>query len=291
MSISPGANRLCHRAIAARQWLRARSPIRALEVYMATHKVVSDQDWLAAHSAHLQEEKQLTRQRDALSEKRRQLPWRRLAQDYRFHDASGAVRLSELFEGRSQLVIKHFMFGPDWTEGCVGCSFEADHIGGALLHLLQHDVSFAAISRAPFERLEAFRQRMGWQFRWLSSAGSTFNRDFHVSFDAEDIVEGKVFYNYAWQPFVCEELSGFSVFYRDPQGDIFHTFSAYGRGAEELLGTYVLLDMTPNGRNETGPRHNLTDWVRLHDRYDSDDRVAPSGRSEPAGCCHEQARR
>ena len=132
---------------------------------------------------------------------------------------------------------------------------------------------------------------MGWQFRWLSSAGSTFNRDFHVSFDAEDIVEGKVFYNCAWHPFVCEELSGFSVFYRDPQGDIFHTFSAYGRGAEELLGTYVLLDMTPNGRNETGPRHNLTDWVRLHDRYDSDDRVAPSGRSEPAGCCHEQARR
>jgi len=259
---------------------------------MTTHKVVSDQDWLAAHSAHLREEKQLTRQRDALFEKRRQLPWRRITQDYRFHDASGAVHLSELFEGRSQLVIKHFMFGPDWSEGCVGCSFEADHIDGALLHLLQHDVSFAAISRAPFERLEAFRRRMGWQFRWLSSAGSPFNRDFHVSFDDEDIVEGKVFYNYAWQPFVCEELSGFSVFYRDPQGEIFHTFSAFGRGAEELLGAYVLLDMTPNGRNETGPRHDLTDWVRLHDRYDSDDRVAPTGRSQPAAsCCHEQMRR
>ncbi|HAV03795.1 MAG TPA: DUF899 domain-containing protein, partial [Pseudomonas sp.] len=162
---------------------------------MTTHKVVSNQDWLAAHSAHLREEKQLTRQRDALFEKRRQLPWRRIGQDYRFHDAGGTVRLSELFEGRSQLVIKHCMFGPDWSEGCVGCSFEADHIGGALLHLLHHDVSFAAISRAPFERLEAFRRRMGWQFRWLSSAGSSFNRDFHVSFDDEDIVEGKVFYN------------------------------------------------------------------------------------------------
>jgi len=134
---------------------------------MTTHKVVSAQDWLAAHSAHLREEKQLTRQRDALFEKRRQLPWRRIGQDYRFHDAGGTVRLSELFEGRSQLVIKHFMFGLDWSEGCVGCSFEADHIGGALLHLLHHDVSFAAISRAPFERLEAFRRRMGWQFRWL----------------------------------------------------------------------------------------------------------------------------
>lgn len=256
---------------------------------MSTHKVVSEQDWLAAHSAHLLEEKQLTHQRDALHAKRRQLPWRRIEQDYIFHDASGPVRLGELFAGRSQLIIKHFMFGPDWTEGCVGCSFEADHIQGALVHLEHHDVSFAAISRAPFDRLEAFRRRMGWHFRWLSSAGSSFNRDFHVSFEPDDIVDGKVFYNYVWQPFVCEELSGFSVFLRDEQGDIFHTFSAYGRGAEELLGTYVLLDMTPHGRNENGPNHDLTDWVRHHDRYGSGGGVMPNGRpsSDTGGCCHD----
>ena len=256
---------------------------------MSTQKVVSEQDWLAAHSAHLLAEREVTHQRDALSAKRRQLPWRRVEQDYVFQDARGPVRLSELFAGRSQLIIKHFMFGPDWNEGCVGCSFEADHIQGALAHLEHHDVSFAAVSRAPFDKLDAFRQRMGWQFRWVSSAGNSFNRDFHVSFEADDIVEGKVFYNYAWQPFVSEELSGFSVFHRDEQGDIFHTFSAYGRGAEELLGTYVLLDMTPQGRNEH-PRGNLTDWVRHHDRYDSNSGVQPSGRAESdtGGCCHER---
>ena len=173
------------------------------------------------------------------------------------------------------------MFGPDWSEGCVGCSFEADHIGGALLHLLHHDVSFAAISRAPFDRLEAFRRRMGWQFRWLSSAGSSFNRDFHVSFDAEDIVEGKVFYNYAWQPFVCEELSGFSVFYRDTQGEIFHTFRplvAARRAARHLRAAGHDAERPQRDRSATRP----TDWVRLHDRYDSNDRVAADGRTEPA---------
>ncbi|WP_313104829.1 DUF899 domain-containing protein [Stutzerimonas nitrititolerans] len=258
---------------------------------MTNHKVVSEQDWLTAHSAHLLAEKEVTRQRDALSAKRRQLPWRRIEQDYLFHDAGGPVRLSELFDGRSQLVIKHFMFGPDWNEGCVGCSFEVDHIQGALVHLEHHDVSFAVVSRAPFDKLDTFRRRMGWQFRWVSSADSRFNQEFHVSFEPEDIVEGKVFYNFAWQPFVCEELSGFSVFYRDERGDIFHTFSAYGRGAEELLGTYVLLDMTPNGRNEH-PRGNLTDWVRHHDRYDNDSGVAPSGRpeSDSVGCCHDRKR-
>ncbi|MCJ0973751.1 thioredoxin family protein [Pseudomonas sp. PS1] len=257
-----------------------------------TNPILSRQDWLAAHAEHLKQEKALTRQRDALAAARRELPWTAVDQAYRFHDAQGPVSLAELFDGRSQLIVKHFMFAPDWDEGCVGCSFEMDHVQGALLHLPHHDVSVVAVSRAPFAKLDAFRRRMGWQFRWVSSAGSHFNRDFHVSFEPQDIVDGKVFYNYAWQPFICEELSGFSVFYRDPDGRIFHTFSAYGRGAEELLGSYVLLDMTPHGRNETGPRHNLTDWVRHHDRYGHNDRVDGTGRAwpaepgEPAGCCH-----
>jgi predicted dithiol-disulfide oxidoreductase (DUF899 family) len=256
-----------------------------------THPLLSRQDWLAAHADHLEKEKALTRQREALAAARRELPWTQVEADYIFHDAQGPVRLGELFEGRSQLVIKHFMFAPDWDEGCVGCSFEMDHIQGALLHLRQHDVNVVAVSRAPFAKLDAFRQRMGWSCRWVSSAGSTFNRDFHVSFEPQDIVDGKVFYNYGWQPFICEELSGFSVFHRDAEGRIFHTFSAFGRGAEELLGTYVLLDMTPHGRNETGPRHNLTDWVRHHDRYGRNDRVDDSGRvrpgdSETGTCCH-----
>lgn len=257
-----------------------------------TPRIVSRQDWLTAHAEHLKQEKHVTRQRDALAAARRELPWTRVDKTYVFHDAKGSVELTELFEGRSQLIIKHFMFGQDWNEGCVGCSFEMDHVQGALQHVTRHDVSFAAVSRAPFPALEAFRQRMGWQFRWLSSAGSDFNRDFHVSFDPEDIVEGQVFHNFVWQPFECEELSGFSVFYRDEEGGIFHTFSAYGRGAEELLGSYVLLDMTPNGRNEKGPRYNLTDGVRHHDRYDSSDQVDATGRAhpgeacEPAGCCH-----
>ena len=256
-----------------------------------THRIVSRQEWRAAHAAHLVHEKQVTRQRDALAAARRELPCAKVDKDYLFHEARGPVRLADLFEGRSQLIIKHFMFGPDWTKGCVGCSFEMDHVEGALQHLTHHDVSFAAVSRAPLNMLEAYRKRMGWHFRWLSSAGSDFNRDFHVSFEPQDIVDSQVFHNYAWQPYVCEELSGFSVFYRDDDGSVFHTFSAYGRGAEELLGSYVLLDMTPKGRNENGPRHNLTDWVRHHDRYGSDDSVDATGRAvaaEPAStpCCH-----
>lgn len=260
---------------------------------MTNHSIVSRQQWLAAHAEHLAKEKQVTHQREALAAARRDLPWTLVEKDYCFQDALGTVRLDDLFEGRSQLIIKHFMFGPDWQEGCVGCSFEMDHLQGTLVHLANHDVSVVAVSRGPFAALDAFRRRMGWSIRWVSSAGSDFNRDFHVSFDPEDIVDGKVFHNFAWEPFVCEELSGFSVFYRDEDGRIYHTFSAYGRGAEELLGSYVLLDMTPNGRNENGPRNNLTDWVRHHDRYGSADTVDATGRANRSGsatsqgCCHQ----
>lgn len=167
---------------------------------MTNHSIVSRQQWLDAHAEHLVKEKQVTHQREALAAARRDLPWIRVEKDYRFHDAQASVSLGDLFDGKSQLIIKHFMFGPDWQEGCVGCSFEMDHLQGTLVHLANHDVSVVAVSRGPFAALDAFRRRMGWSIRWVSSAASDFNRDFHVSFDPEDIVDGKVFHNFAWEP-------------------------------------------------------------------------------------------
>ena len=168
------------------------------------------------------------------------------------------------------------MFGPDWTDGCVGCSFEMDHIEGALVHLEHHDVSYVVVSRAPLAKLEAFKQRMGWRFRWVSSYGSDFNYDFHVSFTPEQVASGKAYYNYELRDVGIDELSGRSVFYRDEAGDIFHTYSSYARGGELFLGSYAVLDITPNGRDET-INGNLTDWVRHHDRYQDQDEGV---------CCH-----
>jgi predicted dithiol-disulfide oxidoreductase (DUF899 family) len=229
------------------------------------HKVVSREEWLAARRTHLAREKALTRARDALSRERRELPWVRVDKDYVFDGPNGRETLADLFAGRSQLIVKHFMFGPDWDQGCVGCSFHADHIDGPLVHLEHHDVTLIAVSRAPLDRIEAFRQRMGWRFKWVSSHGSDFNFDYHVSFTPEQIASGQMFYNYEMRSIGSNELSGLSVFYKDEAGNIFHTYSQYARGADILLGTYNYLDLTPNGRNET---HNLTDWVRHHDRYD-----------------------
>jgi len=243
---------------------------------MPQHQVVSRDAWLAAHQRHLAKEKQLTRQRDELAAERRALPWTKIDKPYVFEGPNGKVTLAELFDGRSQLVVKHFMFGPGWKEGCVGCSFEVDHIEGALVHLLNHDVSFVAISRAPLSEILPFKARMGWHFNWVSSYGSEFNFDFHVSFKPEEIASGKVYYNYDLRDFDAEEMSGISIFHKDEAGDIYHTFSAYGRGAEEILGTYMVLDLTPKGRNETGPSHDLTGWVRHHDKYPPGD-AAPSG--------------
>jgi predicted dithiol-disulfide oxidoreductase (DUF899 family) len=175
------------------------------------------------------------------------------------------------------------MLGPGWQEGCVGCSFEVDHIEGALVHLEHHDVSYVVASRAPLPEIAAFKNRMGWRFKWVSSYGSDFNYDFHVSFKPEEIEKGEVCYNYQMRRVGIEELSGRSVFYKDENGDIFHTYSSYGRGGDLMLGTYNILDLMPRGRNETGPNHNLTDWVRHHDRYDSGGYVAPTGRYVPAG--------
>jgi predicted dithiol-disulfide oxidoreductase (DUF899 family) len=234
---------------------------------MTAPKIVSREDWLPARKQLLVKEKQLTRQRDELDRERRELPWVRVEKQYVFDGPNGKETLGELFGGRSQLVVSHFMLGPGWKEGCVGCSFRSDHVDGCLAHLEHHDVSLVTISRAPWAEIEPFRKRMGWKFKWVSAYGSDFNFDYGISFTPEQIATGKVLYNYADTEFMSEELSGVSVFYKDDAGDLFHTYSTYGRGDELVDTTYMYLDLTPKGRNETGPQFNLMDWVRHHDRY------------------------
>ena len=240
------------------------------------HQVVSQKEWLTARESLLVKEKEFTRQRDRLSAARRELPWVKVEKRYVFDGPDGKQTLADLFAGRSQLVVNHFMLAPGWQEGCIGCSFGADHIDGALVHLEHHDVTVVAVSRAPLAEIEAYKRRMGWRFMWMSSYGSDFNYDFHVSFRPEDMANGRVFYNYGMSEASVEELPGLSVFTKDAAGDIFHTYSAYARGAEELLGTYMVLDVTPKGRDETGPNHNLMDWVRRHDEYEDAARLEVS---------------
>jgi len=249
-----------------------------------TPTVVSRTEWLVARKSLLDREKELTRLHDQLCRQRRELPWVKLEKSYVFDGPNGQEPLADLFAGRSQLIVQHFMFGPGWKEGCVGCSFSADHVAGALAHLENHDVSFVAVSRAPFAEIDTFRRRMGWPFKWVSSHGSTFNRDYHVSFSEDDLARGTTYYNYrVGPPQAGTEASGHSVFYRDEAGDVFHTYSVYARGDEHLIGAYGFLDMTPKGRNETGPGFNLTDWVRHHDKYGEAGRVDSStGRYQPA---------
>ncbi|MBV9878553.1 MAG: thioredoxin family protein [Verrucomicrobia bacterium] len=240
------------------------------EIDTRKHTAVSPEELLAARKALLAKEKQLTRLRDQVSAERRELPWAKIEKQYVFDGPNGKETLSDLFAGRSQLIVKHFMMAPGQGEGCSACSFEVDHIEGALVHLEHHDVTYVVIARAPIAEIEAFKKRMGWRFKWLSSFGSDFNYDFYVSFTPDDIAKGPVFYNYDMREVGIEDMSGISVFYRDENGDIFHTYSSYGRGAEELLSTYICLDLTPKGRNETGPHYDLGDWVRHHDRYNDE---------------------
>ena len=245
---------------------------------MQANQILPQEQWQAAHRRHLQREKQLTRLRDEIAAERRALPWAEITKRYEFDGPDGRETLADLFGGRSQLIVKHFMLGPDWQEGCVGCSFHADHIDAANLHLGQRDVTLLAVSRAPYQKIAAFKQRMDWQFKWVSSHDSDFNYDFNVSFTPEQAAEGRVYYNYEYRAFESDELSGLSVFHKDQDSRIFHTFSSFARGGETLIGTYNYLDMVPSGRNETGPNHNLTDWVRHHDRYDSEGHVDHTGR-------------
>ena len=246
---------------------------------MEPHKIVSREEWLAERVKLLAEEKEFTRLRDRLAAKRRALPWVRVDKEYVFDAPEGKVTLADLFDGRSQLSVKHFMLGPGWGEGCVGCSFGADHIEGTLAHLEHHDVTTVAVSRAPLAEIETYKNRMGWTFRWVSSYGSDFNYDYHVSFTPEQLASGKIYYNYREIDGGMDELPGRSVFYKSDTGQVFHTYSTYGRGTEELLTTYMVLDLTPKGRNETGPHHNLMDWVKRHDEYDNVVRTA-------AACCN-----
>lgn len=227
------------------------------------HRVVSQEEWLEARRQHLRREKEMSRLRDQLSAERRDLPWVRVDKTYTFEGPSGSESLADLFDGRSQLIVYHFMFGPTWPQGCPSCSFLADHIDGANQHLRHHDVTLLAVSRAPWPKIAAFRRRMGWQFKWVSSHGSDFNLDYHVSFSEADAAQGKVTYNFETIDYAFDELPGLSVFYRDAAGDLFHTYSSYARGGDLLIGAYNFLDLTPRGRNEA----EGMDWVRHHDRY------------------------
>jgi predicted dithiol-disulfide oxidoreductase (DUF899 family) len=235
---------------------------------MSVHQVVPREQWIERRRALLAREKQLTRLRDELSAQRRELPWVRVEKEYVFDTPAGKRTLSELFDGRSQLLIYHFMFGPEWKEGCPSCSFVCDHIDGAVPHLAARDVTLVIVSRAPLPKIEAFKRRMGWRFPWVSSAGSDFNFDYHASFTPEQRARGKVDYNYATQEFPSDEAPGASVFYKDPSsGEVFHTYSTYARGLDPLVGTYALLDMVPKGRDEDHLGFSM-EWLRHHDRYD-----------------------
>lgn len=239
--------------------------------------IVSRDAWLEARRALLEDEKALTRQQDALNASRQRLPWVRIERNYTFDTTGGTKTLAGLFDGRSQLVIYHFMFGLDWDAGCTGCSFLADHIDGANQHLRHHDVTLIAVSLAPLAKLQAYRARMGWRFDWVSSGGSSFNHDFGVSFTDAERASGEKRYNFGTLAPEMDELPGTSVFTKDETGAVFHTYSAYARGDERSLGAYMFLDITPKGRNENGPHRNLMDWVKRHDEY--------AGASPAGGCC------
>ena len=234
---------------------------------MDKHREVSREEWVAARQALLREEKELTRRRDRLSQARRELPWVRVAKEYVFDGPNGPETLSHLFDGRGQLLVYHFMFDPSWSEGCPSCSFWADNFNGAVGHLAQRDVTMVAVARAPFEQLDAFRRRMGWSFTWVSSLHTDFNRDYQVSFSREELAGGKVLYNYSPSGFGSPEAPGISVFYREKNGDIFHTYSCYARGLDAINGAYQLLDLMPKGRDEDGLPYPMA-WVRHHDAYD-----------------------
>jgi predicted dithiol-disulfide oxidoreductase (DUF899 family) len=230
------------------------------------HRVVSKKDWLKARMAFLKKEKKLSKLGDQLARARRALPWARVEQDYVFDGPDGKISLAELFGAKSQLIVYHFMFAPDWDQGCPHCSFWADHYDSLKYHLGQRDASFSAISRAPQAKIELFKNRMGWKFRWVSSGGNSFNYDFHASFTPEDNRKGTAFYNYRKGNAGASDREGASVFYKDAAGSIFHTYSTFARGIDALNGTYHFLELTPKGRDEDGPE-GPQDWVRHHDKY------------------------
>ncbi|WP_439557259.1 DUF899 domain-containing protein [Dyadobacter sp.] len=238
-------------------------------------EVVSKEEWLKARLALLEREKELTRLADQIAAARRKLPRVVVDKDYQFESTVGTVSLSDLFDENSQLIIYHFMFAPEWEEGCPGCSFFSDHISGPNLHIPHHDVSIVVVSRAPLATILPFKKRMEWDFQWVSSYGSDFNYDYHVSFTSEQVANGEIYYNYQYQNFdSVSELPGVSVFYKDSNGVIYHTYSTYARGSDMLLGSHAYLDLTPKGRNEDA----TMDWMRHHDKYET--------AKSKGSCCH-----
>lgn len=229
------------------------------------HKVASRDEWLKARMAHLAAEKELTRKRDELSRERRELPWERVEKNYVFDGPNGPETLAELFAGRSQLIIYHFMFGPKWEEGCKSCSFLSDHIDATRIHLAHRDVTFAVVSQAPLPSIKAFQKRMGWGFHWVSAFDADFQHDYGVHFTKEELAS-EVEYNYRKMRLGLAEAPGLSVFYKDEAGEIFHTYSSYSRGLDMLVGTYQYLDLVPKGRDEDGLAFSMA-WVRHHDKY------------------------
>ena len=244
---------------------------------MQPHSIVSREQWIEARKAHMAHEKEFTKARDRLAEERRALPWLKVGNDYAFDGPDGTVKLAGLFKGRPQLVVQHFMFAPDWDAGCKSCSFWADGFERMIPHLAARDTTLVAVSRAPLQKLEAFKRRMGWTFDWYSSAGGDFNYDFAVSFTPEEIKAGHQRYNFGTSGFGIEDAPGISVFYRDEQGSIFNTYSCFARGLDMMNAAYHYLDLTPLGRHEEGLPYPM-DWLRLRDQY----QPAPA----QASCCH-----
>ena len=228
------------------------------------HAVVSQSEWISAGNALLKKEKEFTKARDAMSAARRDLPWVKVETNYVFEGSEGPISLSDLFNGNNQLIVYHFMYEPGWDEGCPGCSFVCDHIDGARQHFEHHDVAFAAVSRAPLAEFQAFKKRMGWTFRWVSSNSNNFNYDFGVSYHLEDLDSGPVLHNFVMQKLNSEDQPGLTVFTKDAEGNIYRTYSTYERGLDLLCGAYNFLDLTPLGRNETGPMS----WMNFHDKYE-----------------------
>jgi predicted dithiol-disulfide oxidoreductase (DUF899 family) len=229
-------------------------------------KVVSQAEWLEARKELLKKEKEFSRLRDQLTRQRQELPWEKVVKSYVFEGPKGKETLADLFGGRSQLIVYHFMLGPDWKEGCPSCSFISDHIDGSVVHLAARDVRLVVVSRAPLAQIEAFKRRMGWRFHWVSSNANDFNYDYQVSMTKEELAKDEVYYNYGMQKFPSEERPGTSVFIKDAAGNIFHTYSSYARGLDILIGAYNWLDLTPKGRDEEGLAHGMA-WVRHHDKY------------------------
>ena len=234
---------------------------------MQKSKVVSREKWLVTRKEFLAKEKEFTRLRDQLSQQRRELPWVKVNKEYLFDGPDGKETLADLFEDHSQLIIYHFMYGPGWQQGCPSCSFWADNFNGVVIHLNHRDISLLAVSRAPLGELKAYKKRMGWSFKWVSSFENDFNHDYHVSFTSDEVKKSKMFYNYSIGKFPSEELPGISVFYKEKQGDIFHTYSCYSRGLDMLNGAYHYMDLVPKGRDEDDLPHTMA-WLHRHDQYD-----------------------